>query len=487
MILETLSQHSAKELLFISPEIAVACLASLILLLNVFLKQPRWVTYLCCQATLFVALILSIELISFPSTEIFNHHFILDPVANVLKILLYVYGIFNFIYARKYLWEHHIWEGEYFILSLFSILGMMVLVSAASFLTLYLGVELLTLPLFALIAMARHDKSAPEAAMKYFVMSAIASAMLLYGISLIYGATGSFEIAAIVKNLNKIPGSVSITILCGMVFVICGLAFKFGAVPFHMWIPDVYQGSPTAVTLFIATLPKIAAFGMAIRIFMNALPMLVVEWQPLLVLISLFSLVLGNTVAIAQPNLKRMLAYSTIGHVGFIFMGLLAGNDAGYSAAFTYVIIYTLMILGAFGLIVGLSAQGYEAENISDYKGLGSTQPFIAVLMLIIMFSLAGIPPTLGFYAKFVVLWAAITAGYLWLAVVGVIFSVIAAFYYLRIIRVMFFEGPSDSMVNIPQKVSPVGAAFLSINGILLLGLGIYPTPIINLAAAVFP
>lgn len=475
-----------KEVVLILPEISVAALASIILILDVFLaKYSRFLTYILCQLTLLIGLMFSIQLIGQPPQEIFHHQFILDPIANTLKIIIFVYAIFNFIYARKYRFDHHLWGGEYFILCLFSILGMMVLISSKSFLTLYLGIELLTLPLFALIAMAKHDKSAPEAAMKYFVMGAIASGMLLYGISLLYGATGSFEIATIAKNLSYMPSHVSITLLCGMVFIIAGLAFKLGAVPFHMWIPDIYQGSPTSVTLFIATLPKIAGFGMAIRILLDAFPLLAVEWQPLLVLISILSLALGNIVAIAQTNLKRMLAYSTIGHMGFVFLGLLAGPVAGYSAAFAYIIIYTLMALGAFGLIIALSYQGFEAENISDYKGLGSTQPLVATLFLLILFSLAGIPPTIGFYAKFIVLDALINAGYTWLAVVAVIFSVIGAYYYLRVIRVMFFEAPNDSSTLIPQKVSKTGLAFLSLNGLFVLGFGIFPAQIINLSVAV--
>lgn len=476
------------ELSFILPEIWVATLACVILMVDVNLgKNSRWPTYLLCQVTLLVGIYLAAQNIHAPTQTLFFNHFILDPIGNVLKILILTYGVFSFIYARQYLWQHQEHKnGEYFILSLFSILGMLILVSAKSFLSLYLGIELLTLPLYALIAMAKEDKAAPEAAMKYFVMGAIASGLLLFGISLLYGVTGSFELATIAKELAVLKEVPQVAVLCGMVFVLVGLAFKFGAVPFHMWIPDIYEGASTNVTLFIATLPKLAAFGMSIRILVDTFPQLTAEWQPLILLLAILSLGLGNVAALAQTNLKRLLAYSAIGHIGFIFLGLLAGPESGYSAALVYIIIYTLMALGAFGIIIALSHKGFEAEKISDFQGLGRTQPIVAFLMLLLLFSLAGVPPTAGFYAKFIVLDALINAGFIWPAVLAVIFSVIGAFYYLRVIRVMFFEAPvSESLLAYPRTVSPLGVSFLSINGLLVLGLGIFPAPLINVCMQV--
>lgn len=548
------------ELSAAAPEIWVAIMGCIILILDVvFSKYSRTISYILCQFTLLVALYLTVQMLGAPNELAFANTFINDPISNALKIVIFIYGIFGFVYARKYLSEHRI-GNEYFILCLFSILGMMALVSARSFLTLYLGIELLTLPLYALIALARDDKKAPEAAMKYFVMGAIASGMLLFGISLLYGVTGSFDIAAVAQKLGStytasttspastpsptstattsstpIPSSMStsvqtstppssstsiqtqtqtpmqtptptqkqttsfmptftststitpsIVVLCAMVFILSGLAFKLGAVPFHMWIPDIYQGAPTSVTLFIATLPKLAGFGMAIRILMDALPSINFSWQPILAIIAFLSIGLGNIVAIVQTNLKRLLAYSAIGNIGFVFLGLLAGPESGYSAALAYMIIYTLMALGAFGIIIALSHRGFEAENISDYQGLGSTQPIVAFLMMLLMLSLAGIPPTVGFYAKFIVLDALITAGYNWLAVAAVLFTVIGAYYYLKVIKVMYFEPQLHSMMPQPQRVSTNSAMFLSINGILVLGLGMYPTPLINFCLGVF-
>jgi len=510
---------SMDDLIYIAPEITVAFFACLILVLERSLSDlsksvpsVRWISYILCQLSLLIALFFTLRLINLPNKELFNNTFIMDKVGNAIKIILYLYGLIAFTYARKYVWERHIYAGEYFVLCLFSILGMMVLVSARSFLTLYLGLELFALPLYALIAMStKEEKRAPEAAMKYFVMGAIASGMLLYGISLLYGATGSIEIASVAKALSSQAAletthvsqtaqtshasqtaqtvlsmtHPSMPVLLGIVFVIIGLAFKFGAVPFHMWVPDIYQGSMTSVTLFIGSLPKLAAFGMAIRLLLDSFSSLYLEWQQLLVLMSILSLAIGNIVAIAQTNLKRMLAYSTIGHVGYMLLGLLAGPEAGYSAAFAYVIIYALMALGAFGVIIALSHEGFEAENIADFQGLGSSQPWVAFLLLLVLFSLAGIPPTLGFYAKFLVLDALVQAGYIWLAAVAVLFSVIGAYYYLRVIRVMFFEIPHEHHPHW-QQVSGTNLAFLSCNGLLMLALGIYPTPIINYCLSVW-
>lgn len=475
------------DLIYVSPEITLTLAACLILVTEKWVVKAdktqswtRWLPFGICQISLLIALFFSLRLTQSPTLELFNNNFIMDKVGNAIKIILYLYGLMAFAYARKYVWERHIFSGEYFALCLFSIVGMMILVSARSFISLYLGLELFALPLYALIAMsAREEKRAPEAAMKYFVMGALASGMMLYGISLLYGATGSIEIASVAKGLSSVASEPSLPVVLGIVFVVIGLAFKFGAVPFHMWVPDIYQGSMTSVTLFIGSLPEVAAFGMAIRLLSDSFSEVYLEWQQLLVLMSVLSLILGNIVAIAQTNLKRMLAYSTIGHVGYMLLGLLAGPEAGYSAAFAYVVIYALMALGTFGVMIALSHEGFEAENISDFQGLGSSQPWIAFLMLLMLFSLAGIPPTLGFYAKFLVLDAVVQAGFMWLAAVAVISSVIAAYYYLRVVRVMFFEAPQDPKPHW-QKVSGTSLAFLSCNALLMLIFGIFPAPIIN-------
>lgn len=531
------------DLFLAAPEIVIASMASIILILNRYVSRiSAWITYSLTQLTLVIAFILTLHSFGLPSKAIFHNSFIMDDIGNAIKLVLYVYAFFVFIYARKYLFQRDMIRGEYFVLSLFSILGMMVLISARSFITLYLGLELLALPLYALIAFSKKgkleriyqldneiaghanknlnkiettakqdkinhlDKKAPEAAMKYFVMGALASGMLLYGISILYGVTGSLEISQVSAMLAKQSEAPNLTVLLGLVFVIVGLAFKFGAVPFHMWVPDIYQGSMTSVTLFIGTVPELAAFGMAIRLLQDSFSSLSQYWQPLLIIMAVLSLAIGNIAAIAQTNLKRMLAYSTIGHIGFIFLGLIAGPETGYAAAFAYVIIYSMMALAAFGIIIAISHQGFEAENIKDFQGLGSTQPWAAFLMMLVLFSLAGVPPTIGFYAKFIVLDALLTAGnagnigvaggldianivgsssYVWLAALAVIFSVIAAFYYLRVIKVMFFE-PKPEFPPITERVSGFGMAVLSINGLAMLFFGVYPAPIINFCMQVF-
>lgn len=505
------------DLFLVLPEIWVAVMASVILILgNALPRASLSISYGLSQLTLVGAFLFTFSLFSLPSKALFHNTFILDNVGNAIKLVLYIYAFFVFAYTKKYLYQRNRDRCEYFVLCLFSILGMMVLVSARHFITLYLGLELLALPLYALIAFSKNDsehaisradaileKEAPEAAMKYFVMGALASGMLLYGISILYGVTGSLELSEVSAAIAKQGETPNMTLLLGLVFVIVGLAFKFGAVPFHMWVPDIYQGSITSVTLFIGTLPELAAFGMAIRLLQDSFSALSHFWQPLLIMMAVLSLAIGNIVAIAQTNLKRMLAYSTIGHIGFIFLGLIAGPEAGYAAAFAYVIIYSMMALAAFGIIIALSQQGFEAENIKDFQGLGSTKPWLAFLMLLVLFSLAGVPPTVGFYAKFMVLDALLNASsigitetsniaglfssgnYVWLTAVAVIFSVIAAFYYLRVIKVMFFEARPEFAPRIEQA-SGFGMFALSINGLAILFFGIFPAPIIHYCLQIF-
>ena len=364
------------------------------------------------------------------------------------------------------------YRGEFFTLSLFMLLGMMVMASAHHFLTLYIGLELMSLALYALVALRRDSTQATEAAMKYFVLGALASGMLLYGMSMVYGATGSLDIGKIAAALTNGSANMSLAMF-GLVFIVAGLAFKLGAVPFHMWVPDVYQGAPTAVTLLIGGAPKLAAFVFVVRILSQGLEPLVSQWQGMLVILAVLSMAIGNITAIAQTNLKRMLAYSTISHMGFLVLGILAGTPAGLSASLFYAVVYVLMSLAGFGVLLLLSRAGVDCETLDDLKGLNRKNSWYAFLMLVVMFSMAGIPPMVGFNAKLAVLKSVVDIGLIWLAVVGVVFSLIGAFYYLRVVKVMYFDEATDA-----EPVSQVGMdmrVLLSVNAIALLVLGIVP------------
>lgn len=484
-IIETF-QLTINHYLPVLPEIWLLSMTCLILIIDVFTPRwSKWVTYNLSQLTLIGVMGLTLFLMGKPVDILFNNMFILDKIGTLLKFIIAFFGFFIFLYSRDYLFNQKTYRSEYFSLCLFSIFGMMVLVSARSFLSLYLGVELVALPLYALIAIVKENVNAPEAAMKYFVMGALASGMLLFGISIIYGVTGTFGLPEIADMISKQSQSPNVALLFGLVFVFAGLAFKFGAVPFHMWIPDVYQGAPITVTLFIGTLSKIAAFGFAIRLLVDTFPTFNLYWEPLLYIMAVLSIAIGNIVAIAQRNIKRMLGYSTIGHMGFLFLGLLAGPSQGYAAALDYMIIYALMALGAFGIITALSYFGYEAERIEDYKGLAQKNRWIAFLMTMIMFSLAGIPPFAGFYAKFFVLNAIISAGHIWLAVFAVLMTVIGAYYYLRIVWVMFFEAPLEP--NYYREIAKGKVVALSLNSLAVLYFGVFPTALYNLCVGSSP
>lgn len=406
-----------------------------------------------------------------PARYAFNNMFVVDGMAVILKTAIALAVAIVIIYSRAYLAARNIFTGEFILLILFATLGMMVMVSANHFVALYLGLELLALASYAMVALNRDSVTSSEAAMKYFVLGSMASGLLLYGLSMIYGATGSLDVATVARVIEASRANDPL-ITFGLVFVVAGLAFKIGAVPFHMWMPDVYQGAPTAMTLFIGSAPKIAAFGFIMRILADSMGAAVGDWQSMLVILSVLSLALGNIVAIAQTNLKRMLAYSAISHMGFMLLGILAGTKNGYSAGMFYVISYALMTLASFGMIMLLSRAGFEADNLDDFKGLNQRSPWYAFLMLIVMFSMAGIPPFLGFWAKLTVLEGVLNAGYTWLVVFAVLMSVIGAFYYLRIVKLMYFDAPIDT--------SPIvaGADFrglLSINALALLVLGLFP------------
>ena len=463
------------------PEIWVLGMTCIVLILDLFLHdRNRVISYWLSQVTLVGALGLTVALSSPETQVVLNGSFIADPMATLLKSFIYVVTFGAFVYARDYLRVRSLFKGEYYVLGLFGVLGMMVMVSAHSFLTVYLGLELLSLSLYALVAFSRDDARATEAAMKYFVLGALASGMLLYGMSIVYGLTGSLDIAVIADVIAE-RGMQDVPLIFALSFIILGIAFKLGAVPFHMWLPDVYQGAPTAVTLYLGSAPKIAAFAMAMRLLAEALGDLQADWSGMLIILSVLSLALGNIVAIAQTNLKRMLAYSTISHVGFLLLGLLAGTPEGYSAAIFYTLTYAIMALGGFGMIVLLSRAGFEAEELDDFRGLNERNPWFAGMMLLLMFSMAGVPPTVGFYAKLVVLQAVIDVELMWLALVAVFFSIIGLFYYLRVVKLMYFDAPVDQA---PLAAASDLQVALSINALAVLGLGIFPGGLMALCAA---
>jgi len=393
---------------------------------------------------------------------------------SLLKLFLYLTVSVVLVYSRDYLTERGLFKGEFFVLALFALLGMMVMVSASHFLTLYLGLELLSLSLYAMVALQRDSSVATEAAMKYFVLGALASGMLLYGMSMVYGVTGSLALGDMAIALQE-GTDLRIPLVFGIVFIVAGLAFKLGAVPFHMWVPDVYHGAPTAMTLFIGTAPKIAAFAFVVRILGQGLESQVAEWRDMLVILAVLSMAVGNIAAIAQSNLKRMFAYSTISHMGFMLLGILAGSQSGYGSAMFYVVVYALMSLGGFGMILLLSRAGFESDKLDDFKGLNQRSPWLAFLMLLLMFSMAGVPPTVGFYAKFAVLQSVVEIGYVWLAVAAVLFSLIGAFYYLRIVKLMYFDSPVDTT---PITTSADIRVIMSANGLAVLALGVLPQPL---------
>ena len=463
------------------PEIFLLTMVCAILIIDLFLKDDsRGATYMLSLIALAATAILSFTGYSQETVTTFNGSFILDPMASILKVAICIVVMGVFIYAKDYLIDRNIYKGEYFILGLFGVLGMMVMVSAGNFLTVYLGLELLSLSMYAMIAMQRDSAIASEAAMKYFILGAIASGMLLYGMSMVYGVTGSLDLATINKAVSTAD---RVVMSFGLVFIILGIAFKLGAVPFHMWMPDVYHGSPTSVTLYISSAPKIAAFAMMYRLLVDGLTDMHADWQMILIILSVLSMALGNIIAIAQTNLKRMFAYSTIAHVGFIVMGVLTGTQAGYGASMFYAIVYAIMSVGGFGMIALLSRAGFEADNIDDFKGLNQKSPWFAFIMMAILFSMAGVPPFLGFWAKISVLQEAVNSGLVWLAIVGVVTSVIGAFYYLRVVKVIYFDKPMD---NTPIKASMDIRMALSINGVAILALGLYPTAFIALCINTF-
>lgn len=475
------------------PEAIVLALACVILVVDVFLPEggrhrfaniaTHLTLLLAAVATLFV-------LAAFGDGPVyaFNDMFVADAMAHVLKLASYIAVAAGLMYSRGYLAERGLLRGEFFVLVLFSLAGMMVMISANSLITLYMGLELQALSFYALIAFNRDSSISTEAAMKYFVLAALASGLLLYGMSMLYGATGTLEITAIWESIQRGEAN-QVLLVFALVFVVAGVAFKIGAVPFHMWIPDVYDGAPNAVTILLSSAPKLAAFAIAIRLLVNGMGPLAMEWQQMLVILAVLSLAVGNIVAIAQTSLKRMLAYSAISHMGFMLIGLASGVVNGnlfsavdaYGAAMFYTIVYVLMSLGSFGLVLLMSREGFEGDKLDDLRGLNRRSPWLAFMALIVMFTMTGIPPTVGFHAKLGVIKAAVAAGQLWLAIAAVLFSLVGAFYYLRAVKLMYFDEP---VATEPLRRDLDLRLVFSVNGLALLLLGILPDTLLEICLA---
>jgi NADH-quinone oxidoreductase subunit N len=463
-------------------------MALVIMLASTFARSiARSLSYYATQFTLIAAAFVTIFTMEGEPVYTFSNLFISDLMGDFLKLMIYFSTAIALLYGRAYLADRKIDKPEYYLLALLMTLGMMVMVTANHMLPMYIGLEMMSLALYTMVAFDRDSARSTEAAMKYFVLGALASGLLLYGMSMVYGATGSLEFSAIAQAIYNEAANRTV-LMFGLVFLVAGISFKLGVVPFHMWVPDVYQGAPTAVTLMIATAPKLAAFAMAVRLLIWALFDIAEEWQTMLMLVAVASIVLGNLAAIAQQNIKRMLAYSGISHMGFMLLGLLAGVVDGdrhfalnaYSSAMFYAVSYVIMSLASFGMLILLSRAGFEAENIDDFKGLSRRSPWFALMMLFVMFSMAGIPFFIGFFAKLSVLQAVVAAGYFWLAVVAVLMSVAGAVYYLRVVKVMYFDEPVDaSPIHAPAEVR----VMLSANGIAIAALGLAPQMLMSLCA----
>jgi len=475
------------------PEIFLLIAICAILLLDSFVADAkRHVTYTLVIGALVICGLLSLADVQSGTTAYaFHNMFVSDPMASLLKVFSCLAVGLTLIYSRQYVTDRGMLNGylggEFYILALLSLLGQMIMISGNNFLVIYLGLELMSLSLYALVALRRNHAVSTEAAMKYFILGALASGFLLYGISMLYGATGSLDLTEVAKAAAS--GTVSKTVLVfGLVFLVAGLAFKLGVVPFHMWVPDVYQGAPTAVTLLLGGAPKLAAFAISIRLLVEGLLPLAVDWQQMITVLAVLSMAIGNITAIAQTNVKRMLAYSTISQMGFMLLGLLAGVVNGsvslagnaYSSAMFYAITYVLTTLGTFGVILLLARAGFEAENLEDLKGLNQRSPWFAFVMMLLMFSLAGLPPMIGFYAKLSVLQAVLGTGQIWLVVMAVLLSLIGAFYYLRVVRLMYFEDPIDNSVIVANQDMRIA---LSFNGAVVLVLGLLPGSLMTACA----
>ena len=481
----------AMNLIVAMPELILVVSVPLILVADLFLPQGRRdVTFVLSSLVILACAAASAMFMQDDTVAyVFGGSFVSDAVSKLLKLCTCFAMLLTLIYARRYVNERQMTSGhlggEFYTLALFSMLGQFVVISAADFLVMFLGIELMSFPLYALVALKRDDGKAVEAATKFFILGALGSGLLLYGISMLYGATGSLGFAEVAKMAAQ-TGTNRLIMVFGIVFVVAGIAFKLGAVPFHMWVPDVFEGAPTAVTLLVGGAPKLAGFAVCMRILVDGLLPMAVDWQQMLVVISVLSMALGNVMAIMQSNIKRMLAYSTISQMGYMLLGMLAGVKEGgvgttfvlaYGASMYYTIVYVLATLGAFGVIIMMSQKGFEAEKLSDFRGLNRRNPWYALIMLLCMFSFAGVPPLVGFYGKVAVFQAVINVDLFWLAVVGIFFAVVGAVYYLRVVKIMYFDAPLDTgKIGVPRDM----AVCLGINGVLVLALGVFPGPLMD-------
>jgi NADH-quinone oxidoreductase subunit N len=462
------------------PEIYLAFAICVVLLFEVFAGVERpGATSTLTLLVLVIGAALTVRYANVGHHEVlFDGMYVTDPLAFVLKLAGFLFVAVALLYSRMYLEHRDILRGEYYVLALTALLGIFVLVSANSLLTVYIGVELLALSVYAMVAFDRESGLAAESAMKYFVLGAIASGTLLYGMSIVYGLTGTLDLELIATRLHS-PDSLGV--ILGLAFIVVAVAFKFGAVPFHMWLPDVYEGAPTSVTLFIGTAPKIAYFALILRLLAHGLAGTAADWTLMLTPLAVLTVIVGNVVAIVQSNLKRMLAYSTIGHVGFIVLGFVAGTPSGYVAALYYMLVYVLVALGAFGVILLASRKGFEADRLDHYKGLYHRDPLLALVMMVLMFSFAGVPPLVGFWAKLRIIQALWETSHLGLVIVAVVMSVVGAFYYLRVVKLMYFDPPPE---NLPATLRPLGPRFvIGVNAAAVLALGILPAPLLDLCS----
>lgn len=465
-------------LCLLTPELCVFITAVLVLLLDLMLRKcSRALSFTFMSAGLISATVASVLLIGHPRQELLNGLLVSDDITHLLNAFITLVVLLCYVYSADYLQSHHMPQTDYYVLGLLSTIGMMTLVSAHNLLALYLGLELMSLPLYAMTGLSRSPGFAPEAAMKYFVMGGVASAMLLYGLSLLFAATGQLDFAGLGAVIGMNAMHEHKLLVFALVFIMVGLGFKLAVAPFHMWAPDVYQGAPTVSTLFIAAAPKIAALGMTLRILSDALPALVHDWQQLILIMALLSTALGNIIAIVQNNIKRLFAYSTVSHMGYALFGVLAATPSGKAAAVYYVVVYALMSASALGLLVLLSRLSLEIEQVDDLRGLNRQNPWLAFLMMVTLFSMAGVPPTVGFFTKLLVLKALVDVQWIWVAVFGLVFAVVGAFYSLRIIKVMYFDAP----LHLEPIILPRVATYaLSLNGLALLFLGIFPSALIS-------
>ena len=464
------------------PEIYLTAAVCVLLMADVFFgEKRRWIAPTLTLLILAGGAALTLCFANVPERVLlFGESYVADPLAVLLKLFGFLTIALALLYSREYLNRRGMMRGEYYVLAFTALLGVFVLVSANSLLTVYIGIELMSLSLYAMVAFDRENGTAAESAMKYFVLGAIASGILLYGMSLIYGLTGTIKLDDLAAMATGEP---SLGVVLGLVFLVVAVAFKFGAVPFHMWVPDVYTGAPTGVTLFLSTVPKIASFAFAFRLLAHGMGSVGATWQEMLMPLAVLSMVFGNVVAIAQSNLKRMLAYSAIGNVGFILLGFVAGSEAGYEAALYYTVAYVLMTLGSFGVLVLASRQGFEAEDLDHFKGMHKRDPLLALVMMALMFSTAGVPPFIGFWAKFNIFQALWLTGHYWLILIAAATSVIGVFYYLRIVKLMYFDAPGE-LPSGPSSGMAVRSV-LALNGLAVLALGIVPNALIQLCARV--